>query len=286
MRNRASRDSRLFRRARPVPLVAFALLSVMSTPAGAQQSKTADSVSHDRPRVSLFRSRDLFVIAGMAGAIAAAMPADQRIERSFQRPSIQNNRGLKHVSDVSGLLGDPGSVIISAGLYFAGLGLHSRRTAALGMHTGESVVLGGLLSLGLKGELGRARPKFSPSDSHLFRTGKGFSSDGYASMPSTETTAAFAAATALSFGINRDWPGHSAVVTPLAYTGATLVALSRLYKNEHWTSDVVAGAGIGVITGIFVDRFNRRYRDNVFEKWFLPSSIVPGDRGIAVAWTR
>ena len=116
------------------------------------------------------------------------------------------------------------------------------------MHTGESVVLGGLIAEGLKGEVGRARPKISPDDSHIFRTGRGFSSDDYGSFPSAETTAAFAMMSTLTRGINRDWPGHSRWVTPIAYTSATLVAASRLYRNEHWASDVVAASGLGTFT--------------------------------------
>ena len=255
--------------------------------AQAQQGSGTDSATiRKQPRVSLVRPRDLLLLGGLAGAVLAVMPADESVERSFQRPSIQRNSGLKHISDATGVLGDPGSVIISAGLYFAGLSLHSRRTAALGMHTGESVVLGGLLAEGLKGGIGRARPKVSPNDSRLFRSGKGFSSDDFGSFPSTETTAAFAAATAMSRGINRDWPGHSRVVTPVAYTGATLVAYSRLYKNEHWASDVLAAAGLGTISAVFIDRFDQRYADNIFERWFLPTSIVPKRSGFALAWSR
>jgi len=253
----------------------------------AQQGANPDSAARvGSPRATLVKPGDLLVVAGITGAVLAVMPADRSIQRSFQRSGAQRNSGLRHLSDVTGVLGDPGSVIISAGLYFAGLGLHSRRTAALGMHTGESVVLGGLLSEGLKGEIGRARPKFSPNDSRLFRTGKGFSSDDFASLPSTETTVAFAAAAALSRGINRDWPGHSRIVTPAVYTGATLVGYSRLYKNAHWASDIVAGAGLGIISAVFVDRFNARYPENIFEKWFLPTSLVPKRNGFSLGWSR
>ena len=258
-------------------------LAAQSLPAQAPAGRDAAADSARR-RVSLVRTRDLLVIGGLTGAVLAVMPADRSVQRAFQRPGAQGNSALKGISNLTGGLGDPGSVIISAGLYFAGLASHSRRTAALGMHTGESVVLGGLISEVLKGEIGRARPKFSPNDSKLFKAGKGFSNDDYASLPSTETTAAFAAATALSLGINRDWPGHARIVTPLAYGAATGVAFSRLYKNEHWLSDVVAGAGIGIASGVFVDRFNRRYPDNVFEKWFLPTSIVPKKHGLSVEW--
>ncbi len=255
-------------------------------PLAAQSPAWDTAVKASRRTVPLVRSSDLVFLGGAGALFAGAMSADRHIERSFRSKSSQSNSGLRHLSDVTGAYGDPGSVLISAGFYFSGLALHSRRTAALGMHTGESVVLGGLIAEGLKGEIGRARPKFSPNDSRLFRSGKGFSSDEFGSFPSAETTAAFAASTALALGINRDWPGHARIVTPVAYTAAALVGYSRLYKNAHWASDVVAGATLGTASAVFVDRFNRRYTDNVFERWFLPTSLVPKKGGLAMAWSR
>jgi membrane-associated phospholipid phosphatase len=35
----------------------------------------------------------------------------------------------------------------------------------------------------------------------------------------------------------------------LAYTGATLISLSRIYQNEHFASDVFAGAALGFFIG-------------------------------------
>jgi membrane-associated phospholipid phosphatase len=267
-------------------LLAAVLFAAGSSRVLAAQNVPADTTtSGTAARPPLFRSSDIVFAAGLGGAVVAAMSVDRNVQRTLQSSGTQNNGFLKGVSNVTGGLGDPGSVIISAAFYFAGLGMHSRRTAALGMHTGEAVVLAGVISELLKSEIGRARPNASPLDSRLFRTGKGFSDDHFASLPSTETTVAFAAATSLALGINRDWPGHARVVTPLAYTTASMVAYSRLFKDEHWLSDVVAGGGLGIASGVLVDRFNRRYKDNVFERWFLPASIVPKHGGVTVAWS-
>jgi len=256
------------------------LSCVFSTSVAAQ----SDHLVTDTARAPLFEPRDVLAVAGLAGAVILVAQSDGSVQRSFVRPNLQNSSGLKDFSNASGFLGDPGSVILSAGLYFAGLGTHSRNLAALGMHTGESVVLGGVIAEVVKGEVGRARPSISPTDSRVFKTGKGFSSDEYGSFPSAETTAAFAAATALSRGFSRDWPDHARLMTGVAYTSATLVAGSRLYKNQHWASDVVAGAGLGTFSAIFVDRFNRRYPDNVFERVFLPAVVTRHRGGLAFEW--
>jgi membrane-associated phospholipid phosphatase len=254
----------------------------------AQDVRVRDSVRAAavvRRDVPLLRRTDLLAVAGLGVAVAATMPHDLRIERDFQRPAAQSNQALKVLLKNTGVLGDPGSVLLSAGLYFAGLGTHSRPLAALGMHTGEAVVLGGMVAELVKGEVGRARPKISPNDSRVYRSGKGFSSDDYGSFPSAETTAAFAAATALSREVGREWPVHSRLVTSLAYAGATLVAGSRVYNNEHWASDVVAGAGIGSFSAVLFDRFNQRHPNNVLERIFLPASIVRYRGVVRVGWS-
>jgi membrane-associated phospholipid phosphatase len=238
-----------------------------------------------RRDVPLLRRTDLLAVAGVGVAVAVTMPRDLGIERDIQRSAAQSNQTLKVLLKNTGMLGDPGSVLLSAGLYFAGLGTHSRPLAALGMHTGEAVVLGGVVAELVKGDVGRARPKISPNDSRVYRRGKGFSSDDYGSFPSAETTAAFAAATALSREVGREWPSHSRLVTSLAYAGAALVAGSRVYNNEHWASDVVAGAEIGSFSAVLFDRYNQRYPNNVLERIFLPASIVRYRGAVRIGWS-
>src|SRR5207253_183223 len=48
-----------------------------------------DSAAHARP--SLFQGHDLVYIAELGAAVAGTMPGDQRIERAFQRKSLQGN---------------------------------------------------------------------------------------------------------------------------------------------------------------------------------------------------
>lgn len=42
----------------------------------------------------------------------------------------------------------------------------------------------------------------------------------------------------------------------LLYAWATLVAFSRLWLNEHWISDVIAGAGIGILFAVLIKNKN------------------------------
>lgn len=63
------------------------------------------------------------------------------------------------------------------------------------------------------------------------------------SFPSSHTSTAFATATIFA-NVYKDkkW------VPPFAYGMATLVGLSRVYDNAHWSSDVMAGAAVGFLS--------------------------------------
>ncbi len=236
-------------------------------------------------RVPLFRSRDAVIGLGVAALTAVTMSVDESVARDLQRSSAQTNSGLKGTANVFNVIGFPGSVVLSASTYFFGLAKHSRPIASLGMHTGEAIVLGGGLAEGLQMAIGRARPQRDVNDNDDFVFRKGFSNDDYTSFPSAHTTVAFAAATAVSREVGRSWPAASKYVTPISYSVAMLVGLSRMYKNKHWASDVVGSAGLGIYSAVLFDRYNLAYPDNVFERTFLPKSIARTRSGFAVSWT-
>jgi membrane-associated phospholipid phosphatase len=222
---------------------------------------------------------------GVVVVATSLVSVDASIARSFQRSSVQTNQGLKGASNVFNTIGFPGSVIFSAATYFIGLSEHSRPVATLGMHSGEAIVLGGVLAEGLQMTIGRARPSRDITDPRDFRFAKGFSDDDYTSLPSAHVTVAFAAATAATIETRRSWPGAARYVIPIAYGAAALAGASRMYKNKHWASDVVAGAGLGTYSAVLFDRYNRGHPDNIFERVFLPRSVLPESRGVALVWS-
>jgi len=109
---------------------------------------------------------------------------------------------------------------------------------------GLSVGAAGLAAFAVKEAVGRERPFESPADSRAFRP---FS--GHASFPSGHSTIAFAMATALVHESDSRW------LPWVAYPAAALVGWSRVHDQEHWTSDVVAGAALGTWTAGKVERY-------------------------------
>ena len=76
----------------------------------------------------------------------------------------------------------------------------------------------------------------------------------YSSFPSGHTTVAFAAATVFALEY-KDKP----VIPIIAYSAATMIGLSRIIENKHWSTDVLVGAALGFLTGKEVVNNYHRY---------------------------
>lgn len=64
------------------------------------------------------------------------------------------------------------------------------------------------------------------------------------SFPSGHTATAFAAAHIL----HKEYGSYSPWISIGGYTVASVVGVSRILNNRHWVSDVIAGAGIGILS--------------------------------------
>ncbi len=113
------------------------------------------------------------------------------------------------------------------GLNLLGIkGKHSLLDAT-GLYVLSSAIMGGTVTV-LKKSTHRLRPN----------------SSGYTSFPSGHTANAFAAAEFLKqeYRDVSPWYGFA------GYTVATATGILRTYNNKHWVSDVVAGAGFGILS--------------------------------------
>jgi membrane-associated phospholipid phosphatase len=125
---------------------------------------------------------------------------------------------------------DPGDIIGSGYVQFGaamatyawGRVSHKSRLTEVGADLAETQIVSGALTQGAKLIVSRPRPD-----------------GGGRSFPSGHTSATFATATVLQrhFG----WK-----VGAIAYAGAIYVGASRLTENQHYLTDVVAGAAIGI----------------------------------------
>ena len=105
--------------------------------------------------------------------------------------------------------------------------------------TFKSLLVSATVTQALKISIGQKRPPGPKEYRH-------FTNDGdYHAMPSGHASGSLAIATTLS----KHYPEYK---IPF-YTTATLIAYSRVYKDRHWFSNVVAGAAIGYLSANFVE---------------------------------
>jgi membrane-associated phospholipid phosphatase len=194
--------------------------------------------------------RDAAIGGAFFAAAAVVSPFDTRLAVASQHSSVQRSTFLRDGANGFDAVGVPGTFVLALGFYAGGWLAHDRGIATLGLHAGEALAASTVVTELLGGVTGRARPSVDIHHSGTFQFAEGFRSDAHASFPSEHATAGFAMASVLAAESSRRWPHASRWITPLAYTVASLVGVARVYKNEHWASDVLVGAGIGTVTGL------------------------------------
>ncbi|MGQ0714142.1 MAG: phosphatase PAP2 family protein [Gemmatimonadaceae bacterium] len=228
----------------------------------------------------LFTSRDLWIAGAFAATTAALYPADRALASRIQREPLQENRFLEESADFFNFMGTKGSVYIGTSMYVVGRLARIERMADLGLHGTEALFLAQTLVKLVKGIAGRARPLLDIDDPRSFKLGRGFDGDhNYRSFPSGHAGMAFAAAAAVTSETSMWWPRSTWYIGPVMFGGATLVAISRMYDNQHWASDIVMGAAIGTFSGLKVVRYHHSHPNNRIDRWLLSTSIVPDGRG-------
>jgi membrane-associated phospholipid phosphatase len=179
-----------------------------------------------------------------------------------------DNRARDHFAPTTPGVGDPHQWRDSApaaALTLAALAVGKWQDDTEMTHTGidmiEAMALGGISASVLKGVTGRVRPNETADRADWRNSGTSF--------PSGHSTAAFAAAQVFADRMPREQWGWSV----LGYGLAVATAYARVQDNVHWTSDVVAGAALGMATGRFV---SNRDTDS---KSRMALSVQPLDHG-------
>lgn len=237
--------------------------------------------------VQLFTYRDGALASGVILAALFARRLDDHYAQRLQDSSTQANEKLHKLSTFVRTTAAPGALIIGTTMYATGRLVKNDHLAALGLHGTEALLLGEGVGGVIKGLIGRQRPYVKPQNSHNFGFLRGFhGGDQYRSFPSGHSLAAFAAAAAVSSETSGWWPNTRWIIGPALFGGATLTAVSRMYDNRHWASDVIVGAGLGTFAGLKVVRYTNAHPGNRIDRWLLSGSIVPtADGGHALHWS-
>lgn len=262
-------------------LTACALLGPLANAAAAQATPAPDSAAHG----ALFTRADAWIAGGTVLGATALMVADRGITEELRDSGPQRSGFLRGAASDFNWIGDPGTVVLSLGFYGAGRLGHHPHLAELGLRGAEAIVVSAAATALVKGVAGRQRPSLNEGDPDDFALGTGFGRAGHTSFPSGHATAAFALASVAATEL-ASWSPHSRrVLVPAVYGTAAMVALARVYTAKHWSSDVLAGAGIGTLSGLVVMRFHALHPHTGFDRVLLGAHpMVTGDRGVGVGW--
>jgi CheY-like chemotaxis protein len=233
----------------------------------------------DDTNKTFFIRRDL-VLSGIALAGTGVLSVfDKRIAHWTQTASVQGSSSRHRVVDDLTKINE--TTITGAAILSYGIGRlsHSGTMADVSLHTAEATILTSLISQTIRGPLGRERPVVSPDDQYKFDFGKGFTEFNNRSFPSLHSAVGFAAATAISTEIHERNPDASWWVTPVTYTVAMMPGLTRMYLNEHWASDVAAGAFVGGLIGARVVRYAHTHSRNKLDRALLGTTVASDGRG-------
>ena len=189
-------------------------------------------------------ARNWEYFGGTLAAIAAAHAFDGRVRRDFangaSEAALAKNQSRYDLEDAL-----PAAVLFGGTwLYSAVFDDENGRSATWAM--AEAAGLSSATGFVLKFAAGRERP-YETTDSN--RWGAGGSS-----FPSLHATAAWAIGTVFAESGSGDYRWLTRF---LGYGAAVATSYERLHHNAHWLSDVVAGAGLGASSAVYV--LNRTY---------------------------
>jgi membrane-associated phospholipid phosphatase len=161
--------------------------------------------------------------------------------------------------------------IYSPIVLFSGYAIYSLLTQDIGTRKiayeiGQASLYAGGFSFILKLIIGRSRP-YSNEGKGFFRPFSSIFNQDSKSMPSGHSTVAFILSTVLSR--NTDSP----VLKILAYVPAVFTMISRVYQDQHWTSDTFAGAALGYFVGTWVVDHHESNNSGVEMSSLYPLSI-------------
>jgi membrane-associated phospholipid phosphatase len=202
-------------------------------------------------------TQDWLYFGGAIAAVGAAHQFDGRVRNHFQGPNpVLDGKDPNSTRDAV-----PAAALV-AGTWAFGLILGEKVGRVEAYTMLEAATFSTITAEALKYAAGRSRP------SETLRVDDWRS--GGSSFPSLHTTAAFAIGTVFAESGGDD---YRIVRRVLGYGVAGYTAYKRLHDSQHWLSDTVAGAAIGISTAAFtLERREARSHPWTF-------SVTPSDGG-------
>ncbi len=203
--------------------------------------------------------------------VAAGVSVFFLVDNPVRTYMLDNQTATKDdVASVFKKMGEPEVwALVPAVMVGTGLVLKKPGLTRSGLRAVTSAALAGGITAVLKVTFGRERPVEAGSEPLDFEPFELSADD--ASLPSGHTSAAFGLAASLAEDVHPLWAKIG------LYTLATGTAWSRVYNNKHWTSDVIAGAIVGITSAKLVS--------GKWQVWGIrPPSVFTDGHQVTVSW--
>jgi len=215
--------------------------------------KTIGSGYRDAGKVTTsplrWTGKDWLKVLAIGGGAFALHQLDIPVYDAVNRNNTSFVKGFSNVLEPFG----NGLYIVPSllGVYGIGAITHNENLSGFAITAGKAVLITNTLVLYAKVLAHRHRPNDdTPTLKNQWDGPRLDLKNG--SFFSSHTATAFALATVISSNY-----GDHKWVSPVAYTMASLVGVSRITGNDHWATDVFIGAIVGYSVGKFIDKLNR-----------------------------
>jgi membrane-associated phospholipid phosphatase len=194
------------------------------------------------------------VALGVVAVVGVTAALDERIADWWRSSAVQGDSGRSDLVHALTVVNEVPLTIAAVATYGIGRLTGSRAVTDVGAHVTVSLVVTELLSEAVRIGLGRTRPRANPDDAFDFQPGQGLTHFEQRSFPSLHASVAFTTAAALIEEMRlRDLHARR-YLAPLLLGLATVPGFTRLYLDQHWSSDVIAGSALGALVGTQVVR--------------------------------
>lgn len=220
-----------------------------------------------------FGGTNLLFYAGAVGgsAILAFSGADRAV-----RDGVQEHLASHAYGSAASLAGYVLPVAVSSSVWLTGIVLGDRATAGAGSAALQALAVTAATTFVLKVSVGRVYP---PEDAHTFTPFQSWSWP-FPAWPSGHVATGTSVVAALTayYGSEELW------IPFVGYPLVAAIGMGLLSGDEHWTSDLLAGAVIGQCIGWSIGRaFRARERGETPPRVSLVPMVSPSMQGVGLA---
>ncbi len=224
-------------------IILFLLIGIFNFSVKAQLQQTNRLKDNKANTKEIFSTKNLLIIGGLAGS---SFLADKWAKEQLQE---HKTHFLTSYTDVLNEFGEKKYVLPATLVtWTVGSLIQDEKLSTTAMNSCKAVLCGAIATESIKILSGRMRP-YANQGNHHFNFMKGTTDNTYKSFPSGHSFLAWAVFTPFAESYGK-W----------IYAIPISVGFARMYRNKHWLSDVVLGAGLGYLAGIY---FHKRKNQKI-----------------------